>query len=58
MLRDPRMTSALIGASSVAQLEDNVAAVSAAPLTAGELAEIDSRARESGVNIWAGSSDS
>ncbi len=58
VLRDPRMTSALIGASSVAQLEANVAAVGAAPLTEGELAEIDSRAREEGVNIWSASSDS
>ncbi len=55
VLRDPRMTSALIGASSVAQLEANVAALGAAELTAAELAEIDGFARTtSGVNIWAG----
>lgn len=54
VLRDERMTSALIGASSVAQLEANVAAVGAAPLTDEELAEIDSFARTTeGVNIWA-----
>ena len=41
VLRDPRVTSAIIGASSVAQLEDNVKAIKAAPLTADELAEID-----------------
>ncbi|MFI0940739.1 L-glyceraldehyde 3-phosphate reductase [Streptomyces sp. NPDC021020] len=53
VLRDPRVTSALIGASSVAQLEANVAAVGAAPLTAEELAEIDRHAVEpAGVNLW------
>jgi L-glyceraldehyde 3-phosphate reductase len=45
VLRDPRMTSALIGASSVAQLEENVAAVQAPPLTSEELAAIDELAR-------------
>ncbi|UWE13990.1 L-glyceraldehyde 3-phosphate reductase [Actinacidiphila bryophytorum] len=58
VLRDPRVTSALIGASSVAQLEANVAAVGAAPLTAEELAEIDRHAVEpEGVNLWSVSSD-
>ncbi|MET9878685.1 L-glyceraldehyde 3-phosphate reductase [Actinacidiphila glaucinigra] len=57
VLRDRRITSALIGASSVAQLEANVAAVGAAPLTAEELAEIDEFALESGVNLWSRSSD-
>ncbi|AOS61235.1 L-glyceraldehyde 3-phosphate reductase [Actinoalloteichus hymeniacidonis] len=42
VLRDPRVTSALIGASSVAQLEQNVGALAAPPLTDAELAEIDS----------------
>jgi L-glyceraldehyde 3-phosphate reductase len=55
-LRDPRMTSALIGASSVAQLEENLAAVSGPPLTDAELAEIDREAVEAGINIWATSS--
>jgi L-glyceraldehyde 3-phosphate reductase len=41
VLRDARVTSALIGASSVAQLEDNVAALSAAPLTDEEIAAIE-----------------
>ncbi|WP_282696966.1 L-glyceraldehyde 3-phosphate reductase [Streptomyces sp. CC208A] len=55
VLRDPRMTSALIGASSVAQLEENVAALAAAPLTEAELKEIDSFAVDTaGTNIWAG----
>ena len=40
-LRDPRVTSAIIGASSVAQLESNVKALDAAPLTPEELAEIE-----------------
>ncbi|MEU3822898.1 L-glyceraldehyde 3-phosphate reductase [Streptomyces sp. NPDC030392] len=54
VLRDERMTSALIGASSVAQLEQNVAALSGPPLTEEELREIDSFAVDTaGVNIWA-----
>ena len=44
MLRDDRITSALVGASSVAQLEDNVAALTAAPLTPEEIAAIDPHA--------------
>ena len=57
VLRDQRVTSALIGASSVAQLEANVAAVAAEPLTAAELAEIDRHAIEpEGVNLWSVSS--
>ena len=55
-LRDPRITSALIGASSVAQLEANVAALDNLDLTEDELAEIDRHATESGINIWAESS--
>jgi L-glyceraldehyde 3-phosphate reductase len=57
VLRDPRVTSALIGASSVAQLEANVAAVGNLDFTPDELAEIDSFAVESGINIWQQSSD-
>ncbi|UKY52433.1 L-glyceraldehyde 3-phosphate reductase [Streptomyces inhibens] len=54
VLRDERMTSALIGASSVAQLEANVAALDAPVITDDELAEIDEFARTTdGVNIWA-----
>ncbi|MEU4271939.1 L-glyceraldehyde 3-phosphate reductase [Streptomyces sp. NPDC026092] len=55
VLRDERMTSALIGASSVAQLEENVAALTAPPLTEEELKEIDTFAVDTeGTNIWAG----
>lgn len=54
VLRDERMTSALIGASSVKQLEENVAALSGAALTEQELKEIDSFAVSTpGANIWA-----
>ncbi|GAA3195455.1 MULTISPECIES: L-glyceraldehyde 3-phosphate reductase [Streptomyces] len=54
VLRDPRMTSALIGASSVAQLEANIAALGAPELTETELSEIDEFAQTTdGVNIWA-----
>jgi L-glyceraldehyde 3-phosphate reductase len=56
-LRDPRMTSTVIGASSVAQLEDNIAALGNLAFTADELAEIDKNATESGINLWARSSD-
>jgi len=55
-LRDARVTSALIGASSVAQLEDNVAALENLELGDDELAEIDRYATESEINIWAASS--
>ncbi|MER6439742.1 MULTISPECIES: L-glyceraldehyde 3-phosphate reductase [unclassified Streptomyces] len=55
VLRDPRMTSALIGASSVAQLEENVAALDGPALTDEELKEIDTFAVSTpGTNIWAG----
>jgi len=57
VLRDARVTSALIGASSVAQLEANVAAVGNLDFTSEELAEIDTFAVESGINIWQQSSD-
>jgi len=58
VLRDQRVTSALIGASSVAQLEANVAALRAPALTAEELAEIDKHAVQSeGINPWAVSSN-
>jgi L-glyceraldehyde 3-phosphate reductase len=56
-LRDERITSALIGASSVEQLEDNVAALDNLELTDEELEEIDRYATESDINIWAGSSE-
>jgi L-glyceraldehyde 3-phosphate reductase len=56
-LRDPRVTSALVGASSVAQLEANVGALDRLGFSQDELAEIDRHATDSGINIWAGSSD-
>jgi len=56
VLRDPRVTSALVGASSVAQLEANVAALENRDFTADELNEIDRYATESGIDIWAESS--
>jgi len=52
-LRDPRVTSALAGASSVEQLEANVAAVARVDFTDDELAEIEKYATESGINLWA-----
>jgi L-glyceraldehyde 3-phosphate reductase len=56
-LRDPRVTSALVGASSVEQLEMNVAALDKLDFTKDELAEIDRYATESDLNIWAASSE-
>ena len=56
-LRDARVTSTLVGASSVAQLEDNVGALERLEFSAEELAEIDRHATDSGINLWAGSSD-
>jgi L-glyceraldehyde 3-phosphate reductase len=55
-LRDPRVTSTLIGASSVAQLEDNVAALANLEFADDELAEINRYATESGINMWEQSS--
>ncbi len=56
VLRDPRVTSALIGASSVEQLETNVAALGNLEFSADELAAIDQHAVDAGINIWAESS--
>jgi L-glyceraldehyde 3-phosphate reductase len=55
-LRDPRVTSALVGASSVEQLEDNVGAIERLDFTDDELAGIDRHATDSGINLWAASS--
>jgi L-glyceraldehyde 3-phosphate reductase len=57
-LRNDRVTSALIGASSVAQLEQNVAALERLELDPDELEEIEPLAQDAGINIWATSSDS
>jgi L-glyceraldehyde 3-phosphate reductase len=51
-LRDPRVTSALTGASSVGQLEQNIAALEHLDFCADELAEIDRYAVERGVDLW------
>jgi L-glyceraldehyde 3-phosphate reductase len=55
-LRDPRVTSTLIGASSVEQLEANVGALDRLGFTSDELAEIDRHAVDSSINLWAASS--
>ncbi len=55
-LRDPRVTSALIGASSVRQLEDSLGALDNLEFAPEELSAIDDDAVEAGINIWAASS--
>ena len=56
-LRDPRVTSTLVGASSVGQLEQNVAALDKLDISDDELAAIDRHAGEGGVNLWAESGE-
>jgi L-glyceraldehyde 3-phosphate reductase len=56
-LRDPRVTSAVIGAGSVEQLEENIGALHNLEFSAAELAQIDRHATESGINLWAASSE-
>jgi L-glyceraldehyde 3-phosphate reductase len=56
VLRDERVTSALIGASSVQQLEENLAAAGKTTFTSEEIARIDENAVDAGINIWAASS--
>lgn len=56
-LRDPRVTSVLLGASSVAQLEDNLGALAHRDFDAAELADIDRHATEGGINLWAESAN-
>jgi L-glyceraldehyde 3-phosphate reductase len=51
-LRDARITSVLIGASSVAQLDQNVAALDNLEFTADELANIDNHAVDAGIDLW------
>jgi L-glyceraldehyde 3-phosphate reductase len=53
-LRDPRVTSVLIGASSVAQLDENLDALNSPSLSVEELARIDEHAVESGIDLWRG----
>jgi L-glyceraldehyde 3-phosphate reductase len=57
VLRDQRVTSVLIGASSVAQLDDNLAVLDDLELSQDELDAIESDAVDSGINIWAASSE-
>jgi len=56
-LRDKRVTSAVIGASSVQQLDTNLDALDAPPITEEELAAIDEDAVDSGINLWAGATE-
>jgi L-glyceraldehyde 3-phosphate reductase len=56
-LRDPRVTSSLIGASSVKQLEDSLGAAAKLDFSDDDLAEIDRHAVESGINLWAVSNE-
>ncbi|WP_373991094.1 L-glyceraldehyde 3-phosphate reductase [Duganella sp. BuS-21] len=56
VLRDPRITSTLIGASNAAQIRENVAALANLQFSAEELAQIDAQAQEGAINLWAGSS--
>jgi len=57
-LRDPRMTSLVIGASSVGQLEDNIAALDRLDLSDAEVQEIERHATDADINLWARSSSS
>ena len=56
VMRDPRVTSVLLGASSVAQLEQNVDALQHLEFSTTELAEIDEHAVDGDINLWAGPS--
>ena len=52
VLRSPRVTSALLGASSVAQLDENLDALDNLDFSEDELARIDQHAVEGGVDLW------
>lgn len=58
VIRDERVTSALVGASSVEQLESTLRAVDGPPFTDDELAEIDRHAVDSGIDLWESSRSS
>jgi L-glyceraldehyde 3-phosphate reductase len=58
VLRDPRITSTLIGASNSAQVRENIAALDKLAFSDDELRSIDALAQEGGINLWAGSSGS
>ncbi len=55
-LRDTRVTSVLVGASSVQQLEDNLAAIGNLDFDDDELTRIEQHAVDSGINLWSPSS--
>jgi L-glyceraldehyde 3-phosphate reductase len=57
VLRDPTVASTLVGASSVAQLKENLAALDNLEFTSEELGEIDRYASDSGIDLWRESSD-
>ena len=57
VLRDPRVTSALIGARTVEQLDDSLDAIQRLDFSADELSAIDKAAEDGGINLWAESSD-
>jgi len=57
VLRDPRVTSALIGARTVEQLDDSLDAVKMLDFSAEDLAAIDTAAEDGGINIWSPSSE-
>jgi L-glyceraldehyde 3-phosphate reductase len=56
LLKDARVTSVLVGASSVAQLDQNLDAVARLEFDDAELAAIDEHATDAGINLWAASS--
>ena len=58
VLRDPRVTSALVGASTVKQLDQTLSAIERLDFSDEELKQIDEHAVEAGINLWARSSDS
>jgi L-glyceraldehyde 3-phosphate reductase len=56
-MRDERVTTVLIGASSVAQLDDNLGALGNRHFDNAELARIDQHAVDAGINLWARSGE-
>ena len=56
-LRDERVTSVIVGASSVAQLDDNLGALEKLHFDDAELARIDEHAVDAGINLWARSGE-
>jgi L-glyceraldehyde 3-phosphate reductase len=57
VLRDPVVASTLIGASSVAQLDENIGALNNLDFSTAELTSIDEYATEAGVDLWRSSSE-